>query len=64
MAVGPLRLTVTDPFGLARLTTTGDQRVSLVVYPRVDTVAPVSRASGTDLERETINRHQVARDRR
>ncbi len=58
--VGPLRLTVTDPFGLARLTTTGDREVSLVVYPRIDDVAPVRRSSGSDLERQTIQEQQVA----
>ncbi len=58
--VGPLRLTVTDPFGLARLTTTGDREVSLIVYPRVDEVAPVRRSSGSDLERQTVQQQQVA----
>ncbi len=58
--VGPLRLTVADPFGLAKLTTTGDREVSLIVYPRVDALAPVRRASGTDLERRTVRQQQVA----
>ncbi|MEM7285910.1 MAG: DUF58 domain-containing protein [Actinomycetota bacterium] len=58
--VGPLRLTVTDPFGLAKLTTTGDREVSLVVYPRVDDIAPVRRSSGSDLERQTVQQQQVA----
>ena len=58
--VGPLRLTVTDPFGLAKLTTTGDREVSLIVYPRVDDIAPVRRSSGSDLERQTIQQQQVA----
>ncbi|MFV2039406.1 MAG: DUF58 domain-containing protein [Acidimicrobiales bacterium] len=58
--VGPLRLTVTDPFGLAKLTTTGDREVGLVVYPHIHTLAPVRRSSGTDLERQTVQQHQVA----
>ncbi len=58
--VGPLRLTVTDPFGLAKLTTTGDREVSLIVYPRVEDVAPVRRSVGSDLERQTIQEQQVA----
>lgn len=58
--VGPLRLTVSDPFGLARLTTTGDREVSLVVYPQIDTVAPVQRSSGSDIERQLIQQHHVA----
>lgn len=60
VGVGPLKLTVTDPFGLARLTTTGDREVSLIVYPRIETVSPVRRSSGSDLERQTIQQHQVA----
>lgn len=58
--VGPLRLTVTDPFGLARLTTTGDREVSLIVYPHVDPLAPVRRSSGSDLERQMVQQNQVA----
>jgi uncharacterized protein (DUF58 family) len=58
--VGPLRLTVTDPFGLARLTTTGDREVSLLVYPRIDELSPVRRSSGSDLERQTVQQQQVA----
>ncbi len=58
--VGPLRLTVSDPFGLARLTTTGDREVSLIVYPRIDDLSPVRRSSGSDLERQTVQQQQVA----
>lgn len=58
--VGPLRLTVSDAFGLAKLTTTGDREVALVVYPRIDAVAPVRRSSGSDLERQTVQQQQVA----
>lgn len=60
IGIGPLRLTVGDPFGMARITTTGDRRVSLIVYPRIHGVAPVSRATGSDLERETVHHHHVA----
>lgn len=58
--VGPLRLTVSDAFGLAKLTTTGDREVSLVVYPRIDSIAPVRRSSGSDLERQTVQQQQIA----
>jgi uncharacterized protein (DUF58 family) len=58
--VGPLRLTVSDAFGLAKMTTTGDREVSLVVYPRIDSIAPVRRSSGSDLERQTVRQQQVA----
>lgn len=58
--VGPLRLTVTDPFGLARLTTTGDRDVSLIVYPRLTKIDAVQRSSGSDLERQTVQEQHVA----
>lgn len=58
--VGPLRLTVTDPFGLARITTTGDREVALIVYPRIDVLAPVRRSSGSDLERQTVQQQHVS----
>ena len=58
--VGPLRLTVTDPFGLARLTTTGDRQVNLIVYPKIESLSPVRRSSGSDLERQTVQQHQEA----
>ena len=46
--VGPLRLTVTDPFGLARsrLTAAGVSR--LTVYPVVHRVLPVTHQGGAD----------------
>ncbi|MFN3217082.1 MAG: DUF58 domain-containing protein [Acidimicrobiales bacterium] len=58
--VGPLRLTVMDPFGLARITTVGDQDMSLVVYPRVDELGAVRRSSGSDIERLTVQQQRVA----
>ncbi len=58
--VGPLRLTVMDPFGLARITTTGDHDMSLVVYPRVDDLDAVRRSSGSDIERLTVQQQRVA----
>jgi uncharacterized protein (DUF58 family) len=32
----------------------------LIVYPRVDVIDAGTRATGSDLERETLNQHQVA----
>lgn len=58
--VGPLRLTVMDPFGLARITTVGDQDMSLVVYPRIDQLGAVRRSSGSDVERLTVQQQRVA----
>jgi uncharacterized protein (DUF58 family) len=58
--VGPLRLTVMDPFGLARITTVGDHDMSLVVYPRLDHLGAVRRSSGSDVERLTVQQQRVA----
>ena len=58
--IGPLRLTVMDPFGLARITTMGNQDMALVVYPRVDELGPVRRSSGSDVERLTVQQQRVA----
>jgi uncharacterized protein (DUF58 family) len=58
--VGPMRLTVTDPFGLAQITTTGDREVALIVYPRIDDLRAVRRSSGSDVERHQLLQHQVA----
>jgi uncharacterized protein (DUF58 family) len=60
LRVGPLKLTVTDPFGLASLTTSEDRDVSLVVYPRIEELGSVRRSSGSDLERHQLLQHQVA----
>jgi len=58
--VGPMRLTVTNPFGLAQITTTGDREVSLIVYPRIDDLRSVRRSSGSGVERHQLLQHQVA----
>lgn len=58
--VGPLQLTVTDPFGLMRLRTTGDRDAALLVYPRVDQLQPLSRSAGNNLEKHRRYRRQLA----
>lgn len=58
--VGPLRLTVMDPFGLARMTTVGDRDMSLMVYPRIDELPALRRSTGTDVERLTVRDQRVA----
>jgi uncharacterized protein (DUF58 family) len=46
--VGPLRVEVSDPFGLAQASTNASPRVEVTVYPRVDDVRPVPFTSGND----------------
>ena len=60
VVVGPLRLTVTDPFGLARLGSTAERRLTLLVYPRIDPVAAPPRASGSSPERGAHQRDRLA----
>lgn len=46
--VGPLTATVTDPFGLARVTTQAAPATELTVYPRVEVVVPPPLTTGHD----------------
>lgn len=48
MEVGPLGVEVEDPFGLARLSTTGAPRLSVTVYPHVDPIDPLPYTTGHD----------------
>lgn len=48
LAIGPLEVVVTDPFGLARARVPAAGVSELTVYPAVDDVAPVPLSSGTD----------------
>lgn len=45
--IGPLRLSVTDPFGLVRRSWRDEQVQEVVVYPRIHRIAPVPEAPGT-----------------
>ncbi len=45
--VGPLRLSVSDPFGLVRRSWRDEQIDDVVVYPRVHRIRPVPEAPGT-----------------
>jgi uncharacterized protein (DUF58 family) len=46
--VGPLRVEVTDPLGLAHASTVAAPRVEVTVYPRVDDIRPVPFTTGND----------------
>ncbi|CAN5854521.1 DUF58 domain-containing protein [soil metagenome] len=46
--IGPLRVLVTDPFGLAVVTTTAAGVTDLTVYPRTDDIAPVPHTASQD----------------
>ena len=48
LRIGPLDVVVSDPFGLARVTTVAAPRVELTVYPHVDTIPPLPYTVGHD----------------
>ena len=50
--VGPLRITVTDPFGLVQRTRYVLGTEEVIVYPRVRDVLPPPEMGGLDLDRE------------
>lgn len=48
LQIGPLRVVLTDPFNIARLTMTASGVSELTVYPHIDTIAPVPLTTGND----------------
>lgn len=48
LEIGPLRVVLTDPFNIARVTMTASGVSELTVYPHVDTVVPVPLTTGND----------------
>jgi len=48
VSIGPLEVEVADPLGLARLVLPASGVSELIVYPHIDTVAPVPLTSGND----------------
>jgi uncharacterized protein (DUF58 family) len=60
VVVGPLHLTVFDPFGLARITVTAERQMTLIVYPKILAVRAPSRSSGTTPDFGISQRGRVA----
>jgi len=48
VAIGPMRIDITDPFGLASVRIDATGPTTLTVYPRVDVIAPLPFSSGHD----------------
>lgn len=48
LRVGPMSIEITDPFGLASMTTEGAGRTELTVWPAVDDVLPLPHTTGDD----------------
>lgn len=49
LELGPLSVTLEDPFGLSRTTTPAAPPTEVIVYPHVDVVAPLPHTSDHDL---------------
>ena len=47
-ALGPLQISLTDPFGLATSTATAAPQTSLTVYPRIDVIRALPHSPGPD----------------
>jgi uncharacterized protein (DUF58 family) len=59
--VGPLRVVVADPFGLAQASSIGAPPVEVTVFPRVDDIRPVPLTSGHDPLAGTLRPHALGR---
>jgi uncharacterized protein (DUF58 family) len=59
--IGPLQITMADPFGLVGSSTTGADRIEVTVYPRVDDVLPVPFTLGHDPLAGSLQPHALGR---
>jgi uncharacterized protein (DUF58 family) len=61
LKVGPLHVTVSDPFGLSHSSTAGAEAVEVVVYPWVDPIPPVPFTVGHDPLAGSLQLHELGR---
>ena len=59
--VGPLRVVVSDPFGLAQVHTAAAPEVEVTVYPAVDDIRPVPFTTGNDPLAGSLQPHSLGR---
>jgi uncharacterized protein (DUF58 family) len=59
--IGPLEVTVADPFGLVTSSTEGADRAEVTVYPRVDQILPVPFTLGHDPLAGALQPHALGR---
>jgi uncharacterized protein (DUF58 family) len=59
--VGPLRVVVSDPFGLVQASSVGASEVEVTVFPAVDDIRPVPFTSGHDPLAGAIRPHALGR---
>ena len=59
--VGPLRVVVSDPFGLTQVNTVAAPKVEVTVYPAVEEIRPVPFTTGNDPLAGTLQPHALGR---
>jgi uncharacterized protein (DUF58 family) len=59
--VGPLRVVVGDPFGLAQASAVAAPAVEVTVYPQVDDIRPVPHTTGNDPLAGALHPHAIGR---
>ncbi|MGH9252380.1 MAG: DUF58 domain-containing protein, partial [Acidimicrobiales bacterium] len=59
--VGPLRVVVSDPFGLVQASSVGAPEVEVTVYPAIDDIRPVPLTSGHDPMAGAIRPHALGK---
>lgn len=57
-ALGPLRLSVTDPFGLVQRTVATGPVDEVLIYPRVHDIVGVPETAGTELDPDVAPQHR------
>lgn len=48
IGIGPMRIDITDPFGLATVKVSASAAASLTVFPRIDQISPLAQTAGRD----------------
>jgi uncharacterized protein (DUF58 family) len=61
LPIGPMRVTRTDPLGMARRTTVGATQQQVMVYPRIDAIDPPGLPNHRDIAGESIARMRARR---
>lgn len=61
LGIGPLRLEITDPLGLAAVRMTAAPRAEVTVYPAVHAITPVDTTLGNDAQNRSAAHHGVGR---
>ncbi|MCP5026463.1 MAG: DUF58 domain-containing protein [Actinomycetia bacterium] len=61
LEIGPLRIRLTDPFGLASIDLEGAGRTEITVFPRVDRILPIHRTTGQDPHSDAVHANSLGR---